>query len=91
MCTGEHCVHWNLKSPGPAGYQGVHRGTLHALDDKQGPNPAPPRVPSPSPQGPHPTNFETQLNKQTRNQIQFFPRVPTLPNLNLKLENNLNF
>ena len=33
-------------------------------------------LPNPSPQGPHPTNFETQLNKQTRNQIQFFPQGP---------------
>ena len=37
------------------------------------PNP-PPRVPTlPFLQGPHPTNFETQLNTQTRNQLQFFP------------------
>ena len=45
----------------PCGYQGVHRGTLRALDDKQGPNPVPPPQGSqPFPQGPHPTNYETQ-------------------------------
>ena len=86
MCTGEHCVHWNLKSPGPAGYQGVHRGTLRALDDKQGPNPAPPQG---SQHFPHrvPTlpimklnlnlnlNFELELETK----FKFTPRVPNPP------------
>ena len=79
MCTGEHCVHWNLKSPGPAGYQGVHRGTLRALDDKQGPNPAPPPPGFPALPPRVPTlpimklnlnlNFET--NYETQSQSQF--------------------
>ena len=107
VCTGEHCVHWNLKSPSPLRYQGVDRGTLHALDDNN-------QV------GPHPTNSETQSQSQSQsqfwtwNQIQIHPqgpqpsprvptltlppRVPTLPTLKLnsirklKLKNsNSNF
>ena len=30
-------MHWNLKSPSPAGYQGVHQGTLRAQNQIQNP------------------------------------------------------
>ena len=38
--------------------------------------PCPSQGSQPSPQGPHPTNSETQIQFQTRNQIQIQPQGP---------------
>ena len=62
VCTGEHCVHWMIN---------------------RAPTLPPPGFPSP--QGPHPTNYETQSQSQSQfwtwtwNQIQSHPRVPNPP------------
>jgi hypothetical protein len=86
VCTGEHCMHWNLKSPGPAGYQGVHRGTLHALDDKQGPTlPPPPGFPALPPRVPTLPIMKLNLNLnlnfelELETKFKFTPRVPNPP------------